>query len=573
MMKFHCERCKTKYSISDDRVRGKILKIRCKNCSSVITVREPKAAAPAIPAAAKAAVRRAAAAPQAAAAAPASKASSAGQAALAGAFKQAVNNPDSSAANMQASTSPVSLEAEWYLSRDGVQEGPFSMEEAHSWVSSKDPDDELHCWSEGFDDWLPTEKISHFRGIRLGSFSDLDSPDEHTMIDGSFPFANPAETPKPLFAATMEAVATNEAVALDDEVRIPQSAPALAQPAAVAPALARPASVAPPIPGAQIQAPNAPMFAPAKSTPVAATPGPVAASGKPSADLAIGEASRVVDLAALMANRGNAPSVSPSGNALPGVTGPLGNGTGMAPTLSGTGPLGAAVTGPQLAPLGGLGPKTRKRSSLLLTLIGASVVIALGAGLLVYLMAGDESEDRIARGNVGGGGNLGYSFNGNQGTTKGTATKPATTDVTPAEVKPDRKRPGTKKPIGGPKTPRIPKNGTTGTNTRSEVDLTNATGAGATGPLDVEEFMSKVRKSDLLMKLCYRRATKKDPLLKVPKSFVNIRVGTNGRVSSVKISNIATTPLGACLARGIKLWRFRKITEPFSGRFPVIFGS
>src|SRR5215468_4954959 len=39
-MKFQCERCKTRYSIADEKVRGKILKIRCKTCEAVITVRE-----------------------------------------------------------------------------------------------------------------------------------------------------------------------------------------------------------------------------------------------------------------------------------------------------------------------------------------------------------------------------------------------------------------------------------------------------------------------------------------------------------------------------------------------------
>src|SRR5580698_5258826 len=39
-VKFLCDRCKTRYSICDDRVRGNILKIRCKNCANVITVRE-----------------------------------------------------------------------------------------------------------------------------------------------------------------------------------------------------------------------------------------------------------------------------------------------------------------------------------------------------------------------------------------------------------------------------------------------------------------------------------------------------------------------------------------------------
>src|SRR4051812_13315061 len=40
-MKFVCERCQTKYSIADEKVRGKVLKVRCKSCSNVITVREP----------------------------------------------------------------------------------------------------------------------------------------------------------------------------------------------------------------------------------------------------------------------------------------------------------------------------------------------------------------------------------------------------------------------------------------------------------------------------------------------------------------------------------------------------
>ena len=42
-MKFVCDRCQTKYSIADDKVRGKVLKVRCKTCQNVITVREPGA--------------------------------------------------------------------------------------------------------------------------------------------------------------------------------------------------------------------------------------------------------------------------------------------------------------------------------------------------------------------------------------------------------------------------------------------------------------------------------------------------------------------------------------------------
>ena len=45
-MKIVCDSCGTKYSISDDKVRGKVFKIRCKKCSHIIVVRGGEAARP-----------------------------------------------------------------------------------------------------------------------------------------------------------------------------------------------------------------------------------------------------------------------------------------------------------------------------------------------------------------------------------------------------------------------------------------------------------------------------------------------------------------------------------------------
>jgi predicted Zn finger-like uncharacterized protein len=61
---------------------------------------------------------------------------------------------------------PPALEEEWYVSIDGDQAGPFLLAEARHWVAQKAFDAELHCWTEGFDDWLPVDKVSHFRGLR-----------------------------------------------------------------------------------------------------------------------------------------------------------------------------------------------------------------------------------------------------------------------------------------------------------------------------------------------------------------------------------------------------------------------
>jgi predicted Zn finger-like uncharacterized protein len=181
-MKFLCDRCKTRYAIADDRVRGKILKIRCKNCSAVITVREgmddgsaepTRSPAPTMPA------------PPA----------------------------------MPAAAPPAALDDEWYVSKDGNQEGPFTLTEAQAWVAARASDDDLHCWNEGFDDWLPIEKVSHFRGLR-------GAPRTRAQTR---PPTVPEPEPQPLFAATlaaMEAEAAAEAAADAPPPSVPTSAAA-----------------------------------------------------------------------------------------------------------------------------------------------------------------------------------------------------------------------------------------------------------------------------------------------------------------------------------------------------------
>ncbi|HTM23081.1 MAG TPA: zinc-ribbon domain-containing protein, partial [Kofleriaceae bacterium] len=128
-MKFQCDRCKTRYSIADERVHGKILKIRCKNCSAVITVREGMDAAPV-----------AAAAPAAAVAG--------GGSALQGAFQAVMARPQPAAPIDPGDSfrAPVHIAEEWYLSVDGEQEGPFGLATAKEWVLSRPTGEEIYCW-------------------------------------------------------------------------------------------------------------------------------------------------------------------------------------------------------------------------------------------------------------------------------------------------------------------------------------------------------------------------------------------------------------------------------------------
>jgi predicted Zn finger-like uncharacterized protein len=254
-VKFLCDRCKTRYSIGDDRVRGKILKIRCKTCENVITVREgmsldgddaPGDAAEPVrtpgAAATEAVDARAVASraanepvPSRAAGRAANEPAAPGAAGRGGARdplagltarrsteietvrglsrgtarsgatppRGEVPAAHAAVASAVAAPAPAALEEEWYVSIDGEQAGPFSLAAAQRWVTQQPVDAELHCWSEGFDDWLPVDKVSHFRGLRKRPLAP-STPPPLPRATAAAPRPAPAEDePKPLFAATM----------------------------------------------------------------------------------------------------------------------------------------------------------------------------------------------------------------------------------------------------------------------------------------------------------------------------------------------------------------------------------
>jgi predicted Zn finger-like uncharacterized protein len=110
-MKIVCDSCGTKYSISDEKVRGKVFKIRCKKCSHIIVVRGTNEAA-------------AAAAPAAAAPAPA--------------------------------------EGGWHLVVDGDQVGPVPESDIRARIERGEINAETYVWKEGFADWLKLSAIPEF---------------------------------------------------------------------------------------------------------------------------------------------------------------------------------------------------------------------------------------------------------------------------------------------------------------------------------------------------------------------------------------------------------------------------
>jgi predicted Zn finger-like uncharacterized protein len=108
-MKIVCDSCGTKYSISDDKVRGKVFKIRCKKCSHIIVVRGTTDAASASPTAA-------------------SGAEGGG----------------------------------WHLVVDGEQVGPLPESEIRARLQRNEINGETYIWKEGLADWLKLSTVPEF---------------------------------------------------------------------------------------------------------------------------------------------------------------------------------------------------------------------------------------------------------------------------------------------------------------------------------------------------------------------------------------------------------------------------
>ncbi|MFN3199876.1 MAG: GYF domain-containing protein [Bradymonadia bacterium] len=132
-MRIVCDNCGAKYQISDEKIRNKVFKIRCKKCSHVIVVNgkaQPAEAAAPEPAAAPAPAQEAAASAQEAAPA----------AAAAGA-------------------------ATWYVVVNREQVGPLTEDGVQARIDSGDVSADTFGWREGMGDWTRLGSIPEFAGF------------------------------------------------------------------------------------------------------------------------------------------------------------------------------------------------------------------------------------------------------------------------------------------------------------------------------------------------------------------------------------------------------------------------
>ncbi len=126
-MKIVCDSCGAKYSIADEKVAGKVFKIRCKKCQNIIVVRgnQPEEQAPMEPAAG----------------------SDPGYGADAGQDDAYGDQPV------------------WHVVIDREQVGPMTPSDVRDRYASGDINEETFIWREGFSDWLRLDAVDDFADI------------------------------------------------------------------------------------------------------------------------------------------------------------------------------------------------------------------------------------------------------------------------------------------------------------------------------------------------------------------------------------------------------------------------
>jgi predicted Zn finger-like uncharacterized protein len=206
-VKFSCSKCETKYSIADEKVRGKVLKIRCKKCENIIVVREPKPGEahaeaavrsvdsdprpqPQEPISASEAAGRPAAGPGSPAAVLAKQApvESTGDAAatrvvpqneMEGFLKRGGIQAPATRGSMAlaadrsrpAPAAPAPVQQlptpEWFLASRGQQLGPFSVADIQSKYAGGEIDDRTYGWRDGMADWKRLPDIPDLKPVLL----------------------------------------------------------------------------------------------------------------------------------------------------------------------------------------------------------------------------------------------------------------------------------------------------------------------------------------------------------------------------------------------------------------------
>lgn len=156
-MKFVCDRCKTRYSIADEKVRGKVLKVRCKTCSNIIVVRESTAALQ-LAALGNEAPSEAAASPGSAGAESSSTTSPSAGSPSAGSLSAG----SASAGKPVSAASPPAGGADWWVAVKGQQVGPVKARDVERMFREGQVTPRTYAWHEGLPGWSRIRDLAEF---------------------------------------------------------------------------------------------------------------------------------------------------------------------------------------------------------------------------------------------------------------------------------------------------------------------------------------------------------------------------------------------------------------------------
>ena len=150
-MKFVCDRCQTRYSIADEKVRQKILRIRCKTCGNVIIVQDEqgRGSGTAEPHPHESAQLASGGGPRPVPSSGPKVAPSSGP-----------KVPPPPPARAGKGADPLGGHVEWYIAIDGERSGPFSRVEVARRIHAAGPGKTVHVWKEGMSGWKLPDEVS-----------------------------------------------------------------------------------------------------------------------------------------------------------------------------------------------------------------------------------------------------------------------------------------------------------------------------------------------------------------------------------------------------------------------------
>src|SRR6266498_2196693 len=128
-MKIVCDNCSTKYSIADEKVRGKVFKIKCKKCGHIIVVKGAEGAEAAAPPA-------------------------------------GFDQKETRVFDYSGFDGPG--EAVWHLVIDREQVGPLGPQDLAAKWAAGEIDGETYAWKEGMGDWQRLAAIPELAFLQQG---------------------------------------------------------------------------------------------------------------------------------------------------------------------------------------------------------------------------------------------------------------------------------------------------------------------------------------------------------------------------------------------------------------------